>query len=218
MYCKHCGREIADDSTFCQHCGKQIVIDKDIITSKIPCDSSLFAYWKTMDKKKYLLLYVIWVVLNVFFFCFHQSVIVRDIRPITSLDGFFPFTNGRYTYMFDVRFYDITEFAIYVFLIPLLVTITIKKKYLLLYGIWFVINVIFLCSGQSKINGMKIPSRYYFFPFSQERELNLFMFDVRIYDITEFIFYAIFIPLVIFYVFKYLHYTKRDKTPSSSET
>ena len=22
MYCKHCGREIADDSRFCQHCGK----------------------------------------------------------------------------------------------------------------------------------------------------------------------------------------------------
>ena len=26
MYCKHCGREIADDSKFCQHCGgKQLV-------------------------------------------------------------------------------------------------------------------------------------------------------------------------------------------------
>ena len=22
MYCKHCGKEIADDSKFCQHCGK----------------------------------------------------------------------------------------------------------------------------------------------------------------------------------------------------
>lgn len=21
MYCKHCGKEIADDSKFCQHCG-----------------------------------------------------------------------------------------------------------------------------------------------------------------------------------------------------
>lgn len=25
MYCKHCGKEIADDSKFCQHCGKTLV-------------------------------------------------------------------------------------------------------------------------------------------------------------------------------------------------
>lgn len=24
MYCKHCGKEIDDTSTFCQHCGKKI--------------------------------------------------------------------------------------------------------------------------------------------------------------------------------------------------
>ena len=24
MYCKHCGKEIADDSKFCQHCGLKI--------------------------------------------------------------------------------------------------------------------------------------------------------------------------------------------------
>ena len=24
MYCKHCGKEIADDSKFCQHCGEQV--------------------------------------------------------------------------------------------------------------------------------------------------------------------------------------------------
>lgn len=23
MYCKHCGKEIADDSKFCNHCGKE---------------------------------------------------------------------------------------------------------------------------------------------------------------------------------------------------
>lgn len=30
MYCKHCGKEIADDSNFCQHCGGE----QDIILSK----------------------------------------------------------------------------------------------------------------------------------------------------------------------------------------
>ncbi len=29
MYCKHCGKEIADDSKFCQHCGGIIEADKE---------------------------------------------------------------------------------------------------------------------------------------------------------------------------------------------
>ncbi len=24
MYCKYCGKQIADDSRFCQHCGKSL--------------------------------------------------------------------------------------------------------------------------------------------------------------------------------------------------
>ena len=27
MYCKHCGREIADDSKFCRHCGGSQTIE-----------------------------------------------------------------------------------------------------------------------------------------------------------------------------------------------
>lgn len=28
MYCKHCGKQIDDNSTFCNHCGKQLVEKK----------------------------------------------------------------------------------------------------------------------------------------------------------------------------------------------
>ena len=31
MYCKHCGREIDDNSEFCKYCGKQLVDKKKII-------------------------------------------------------------------------------------------------------------------------------------------------------------------------------------------
>ena len=31
MYCKHCGREIDDNSSFCKYCGKQLVDKKKII-------------------------------------------------------------------------------------------------------------------------------------------------------------------------------------------
>ena len=27
MYCKHCGKEIADDSKYCQHCGKSLEVN-----------------------------------------------------------------------------------------------------------------------------------------------------------------------------------------------
>lgn len=29
MFCKHCGKEIADDSTFCKYCGKSVIDDND---------------------------------------------------------------------------------------------------------------------------------------------------------------------------------------------
>ena len=28
MYCKHCGKEIADDSKFCNYCGKEVIVDE----------------------------------------------------------------------------------------------------------------------------------------------------------------------------------------------
>ena len=31
MYCKHCGKEIDDNSTFCQHCGKKLVETKKVV-------------------------------------------------------------------------------------------------------------------------------------------------------------------------------------------
>ena len=30
MYCKHCGKQIADDSSFCQYCG-EMVIDESLL-------------------------------------------------------------------------------------------------------------------------------------------------------------------------------------------
>jgi len=30
MYCKHCGKEIADDSKFCNYCGKEVIMEKEL--------------------------------------------------------------------------------------------------------------------------------------------------------------------------------------------
>ena len=29
MYCKHCGKKIADDSMFCNYCGKEVLVEKE---------------------------------------------------------------------------------------------------------------------------------------------------------------------------------------------
>lgn len=43
MYCKHCGKEIADDSKFCQHCGSYLSEQKtDFIADT--CSSSTDAF------------------------------------------------------------------------------------------------------------------------------------------------------------------------------
>ena len=34
MYCKHCGKEIADDSRFCQHCGRNLDAFYDCLTEQ----------------------------------------------------------------------------------------------------------------------------------------------------------------------------------------
>ena len=53
MYCKHCGKKIADDSKFCQHCGG-ILENKKVPASFIPSNVPA-------QSKIYLCLFVIWI-------------------------------------------------------------------------------------------------------------------------------------------------------------
>ena len=118
MYCKHCGKEIADDSIFCQHCGKQISERKENITN----GSSIIVNWLLSISKKYLLLYAIWFALNVLLLCFGKKLIyMGSSRYVSPQYCFFPFTSNERTHFFDPQFYDVTEFVVYVVLIPLLV-------------------------------------------------------------------------------------------------
>lgn len=120
MYCKHCGKEIAGDSKFCQHCGKQLAENKGNVANS----NSIIGYWLSTFNKKYVFLYAIWLVLNVLFLCFGKSEIgVRGWNRwhYSPQEYFFPFTDNELTYFFDASYYDITEFVVYVVLIPLLV-------------------------------------------------------------------------------------------------
>ena len=149
MYCKHCGKEIADDSKFCQHCGgkqdgfvsvetvSNTESEKKEVTSKVE-------FKHTFEKKefsifsskyhKYWIIYVIWVFVNIIIwnmgdgYVKHDFFDDRDGKPSAYL---YPLSHCTYcdvngdwhkTYeSFDTSTYDITEFILYVIILPLLI-------------------------------------------------------------------------------------------------
>lgn len=71
MYCKHCGKEIADDSKFCQHCGK--------------AQNGKIAYFKGILDKKTLIELVAIVIVAVSFFIAVDSNLRSDIAKILRI-------------------------------------------------------------------------------------------------------------------------------------
>ncbi len=105
MYCKHCGKEITDDSKFCRYCGKsQENGSKPYINKQI---------W---------IIYLIWVIANLYLLMGEKSRIAASY--------FYPFTaNHRFhiCYSWDKEFYDFSEFIVYVFVIPFLIYLIYRR-------------------------------------------------------------------------------------------
>ena len=118
MYCKHCGKEIADDSKFCQHCGGKLDKDVEVIKGEAPIDEITSKLFSNLNKK-YLYAYIIWVIINTILLCLGDS----DY----STNMFYPFTGYSY---FDSSYYDLSEFITYVILIPLLLWLLVKTSYM----------------------------------------------------------------------------------------
>ena len=64
MYCKHCGKEIADDSVFCQYCGKQLIERTDRQSNSRP-----FQRFRSLSKgwQITLMVYSIWFMVGLCF-------------------------------------------------------------------------------------------------------------------------------------------------------
>ena len=115
MYCKNCGKEIADDSKFCQYCGTaqqqeqvneptQVVEQpKKKIKLEVPTIETNLS-----DKAKIGIgVYTGWVLLN--FLC-----IFLDANSTSyASENFYPFDSDR------IRYYDFTEFLVYTIIAPL---------------------------------------------------------------------------------------------------
>ena len=64
MYCKFCGKEIADDSLFCQYCGKQLIERTDRQSNGRP-----FQWFRSLSKgwQITLMVYSIWFMVGLCF-------------------------------------------------------------------------------------------------------------------------------------------------------
>lgn len=128
MYCKHCGKEIADDSKFCQYCGgKQGEITSNDETNT--SSSANFVKEKKSsksffsDKIGWLIGYGVYVCINILL------LIGGDSSPIAN-KYFWPFGDSHLMYHepFNLTNYDITEFIVYVAIIPLIVIGWLRYK------------------------------------------------------------------------------------------
>ena len=114
MYCKNCGKEIAEDSKFCKYCG----VEQDKISTKtsesynkkvigIPTIKIIFS----TSTKLWIVGYGLWVVLHLYW-------IFAGLKSDVSSSYFQPFTGYVAQWEF---YYDMTEFIVYVIGLPLLV-------------------------------------------------------------------------------------------------
>ena len=123
MYCKHCGKEIADDSKFCQHCG-----------GKQTKESVRCSRWNDfiVKHKKLSYAYLMWLAYHIFALAIgmanpHRHSNLSPYRPIIrridrgeiDTSGFFPF-NG------NLSSYDLSEFIVYTIAMPLFLFAMIK--------------------------------------------------------------------------------------------
>ena len=120
MYCKQCGKQISDDSIYCRHCGCR---QSEVISSESEGDlNSTFSngldknHLKSLlsNKLGWLIGYGIYVIINVLF-------LVGGDTSSTAKEDFWPFGDPHFLghEPFNLNDYDITEFLVYVLLIPL---------------------------------------------------------------------------------------------------
>ena len=109
MYCKKCGKQIADDSAFCQYCGeaqsgKELTKDgenKKRITL-------------TNKSKIWIGVYAVWFLLNM------AAIFLESTTDYLSISTnyFYPW-GRRGKWVWDVSSYDISEFIVYAFIVPI---------------------------------------------------------------------------------------------------
>ncbi len=105
MYCKHCGKEIDENSVFCKHCGKS--------QGKGAKSQLQYPIW---------VIYIVWAISNFYLLMGEKSDYASRF--------FYPFTkhvwSDRTNLNWDKYYYDFSEYVVYVFVIPFLIFIAYR--------------------------------------------------------------------------------------------
>lgn len=147
MFCKYCGSKIDDDSRFCSACGNRMVSSKlndsgspvniiGNIRTSVTYTNSAFAGVKKMIKDHVLgvIVYCIWFSLNLIFLFgghgythFWPYIHVENVYRPYYVD---PLIHDitHMTIDWNLRYYGINEFIIYVFIIPLIICFIYLKR------------------------------------------------------------------------------------------
>lgn len=108
MYCKHCGQVIAEDSKFCQHCGR----------SQRNCNGGV-----SLSNKPVWIIYIIWAAANFY--------LLMGEKNLSADDAFFPWDYRDEWCPYNKRYYDVSEFLVYVFLLPGVIFLIYKYRVVL---------------------------------------------------------------------------------------
>ena len=109
MYCKYCGKEIADDSTFCKYCGKaQDNTQKGLVN------------------KPFWIVYIIWTLANLY--------LLIGEKYDNAANYLFPYGYQSFSYRnsddgfyWNKSLYDFSDFIVYVFVIPAILYVVYRR-------------------------------------------------------------------------------------------
>ena len=118
MYCKHCGKEIADDSRFCHVCGGPQDVDSSFIKVKEEKSKEENGIYIPKVKinfsdsaKCWTVACALWLILNLYW-------LFADKGYSSADSNFLPFCRHLDDWC---GYYDLTEFIVYVFGLPFIV-------------------------------------------------------------------------------------------------
>ena len=206
MYCKHCGKEIDDNSSYCKYCGKA----QD---NRVSTPNGLIDF---ISKKPILSSYILWVIINII--CLWRDEKVGEYYNILYPKFWLGDEEGINDY-FDLKYYQITDFMVYTILIPLVIFLgyhyfkkVTSMKYRILWTLWFIFHVVMYNLSNFELDG-------YFYPFTKatieegyewgKRFINDYpLFYYHAYDLSELVFYTMIIPIAYW---GYMYYKDRKK-------
>ena len=140
-YCHNCGNIIVFYSSFCTYCGQKQFLNSQWQISCSTIWKSAKSHGVYLVKSRHFLWYILWCLVNILLLYhsynaytdyFNNTNVSSDYwlnsdKGIYPEDWFYPFSNifNGISGQDPIYVYDISEFIIYVFIVPLILTLII---------------------------------------------------------------------------------------------